>query len=217
MAPHLTAQELDQIQAKGAAGWTPAEVHSWISARRARKGILAPNITNIRKALKGNTYRRGITETRGRKRALSAHVVRHMNQTRRSLIRTAGGNREVRWKDVIRKSRAPKVHRSTALRAFRRAKINVAARRPRAKPQRTKAQAAARVEACQVLSARCPAYFSRVVDLIIDNKRFELPTHERARQYLKSQRVRFHLRTPSETTSSLRSASTPPACAAPPT
>ena len=123
----------------------------------SRKGIPAPSITNIRKAPKGKTYRRGMTETRGRKRTLSPHVVRHMNQKGRSLIRTAGGNCEAGWKDVIRKSRAPKVHRITALRAFRREKLNVGARRPRVKPQRTKAQPGARVEACKVLSVRRPA------------------------------------------------------------
>ena len=34
--------------------------------------------------------------------------------------------------------------------------------------------------------------------MIIDNKRFDVPTTERARKYLKKQRVRFHLRTPAE-------------------
>ena len=36
------------------------------------------------------------------------------------------------------------------------------------------------------------------MDLIIDNKRFEIPTTARARQYLAQQQVRFHLRTPEE-------------------
>ena len=34
--------------------------------------------------------------------------------------------------------------------------------------------------------------------MIIDNKKFDIPTTERARQYMKNQRVRFHLRTPAE-------------------
>ena len=36
------------------------------------------------------------------------------------------------------------------------------------------------------------------LDLIIDNKKFDIPTTERARAYLRAQRVRFHLRTPAE-------------------
>jgi hypothetical protein len=35
------------------------------------------------------------------------------------------------------------------------------------------------------------AYFAERLDLIMDNKKFELPTAERARKYLKKQRVRL--------------------------
>ena len=43
-----------------------------------------------------------------------------------------------------------------------------------------------------------PGYFRDGLDMIIDNKAFDIPTTERARKYLNSQQVRFHLRTPSE-------------------
>ena len=33
-------------------------------------------------------------------------------------------------------------------------------------------------------------YWADTVDLIIDNRKFEIPTYERARKYLKAQRVR---------------------------
>ena len=45
--------------------------------------------------------------------------------------------------------------------------------------------------------SRC-FFFTKKIDMIIDNKRFDIPTTERARQYLKKQRVRFHLRTAAE-------------------
>ena len=41
-------------------------------------------------------------------------------------------------------------------------------------------------------------FFVEDVDLIIDNKQFDVPTTQCARQYMAAQRVRFHLRTPSE-------------------
>ena len=43
-----------------------------------------------------------------------------------------------------------------------------------------------------------PGYFRDGIDMIIDNKAFDIPTTERARKYLNSQQVRFHLRTPAE-------------------
>ena len=42
------------------------------------------------------------------------------------------------------------------------------------------------------------AYFANRVDLIIDNKQWEIPTSERSRNYIDKQRVRFHLRTKAE-------------------
>ena len=41
-------------------------------------------------------------------------------------------------------------------------------------------------------------HFEKEVDIIIDNKKYDVPTTERARGYLQEQMVRFHLRTPSE-------------------
>ena len=66
MAPHLNDKELDYI-AQHAKDKTPNEILEKITADRKKKGILAPHITNIRKAIKGQTYMRGRSETRGRK------------------------------------------------------------------------------------------------------------------------------------------------------
>ena len=71
-----------------------------------------------------------------------------MNRVRKGLVKKADNQREVRWADVIRSSRAPKVHRGTALRSFRREGLGVQRRRPREKPDRTKAHGAERVEMC---------------------------------------------------------------------
>ena len=48
------------------------------------------------------------------------------------------------------------------------------------------------------MAAHPPSYYRNKIDMIIDNKHFDVPTTERARKYLKSQQVRFHLRTPAE-------------------
>jgi len=86
MAPHLTPTELDPIHSLEAAGRDPAGIHQALSAQRARKKIVAPHITNARKALKGNTYKRGRKETRGRRVKYSKKMVLRMDTARKDLV-----------------------------------------------------------------------------------------------------------------------------------
>lgn len=198
MAPHLTPGELDWLHQQTAAGKTPVQVHALLRARRARQRKDAPDLTNVRRVLRGKTYRQGLVETRGRKRSLSRRMVLSMDRARKTLTRKAAGQTEVRWRDIVKKARAPPVHRSTASASFKREGIPVAWRRPRERPQRTKEHEEERVRLCRSWAKRRGTYFSNAIDLIIDNKKFETPTNERARQYLKKLRVRGHLRTPAE-------------------
>ena len=198
MAPHLSPKELDFISGLEKQGKTPIEIHTIFARQRERRGLRAPHISRFRQALRGTTYKRSRKETRGRKRKYSSQWVKKMNATRKLLLKKAKGEREVRWADVQKASRASKAHRSTVLKSFRREGLDVQARPPRAKPLRTPVQAAARVAYCDEWSQKRPEYFINKVDMIIDNKQFDVPTSERARQYLKSQRVRFHLRTRGE-------------------
>ena len=198
MAPHLTPAELDFIHAQDAMGKSPAQLHRALASRRARREIVAPTLRRLRDALRGTTYKRSRKETRGRKRKLSRRNVLKMNHARKRLIKKAQGEREVRWEDIRKASRVQKTHRSTLKRAFQREGLPVQARVPRAKPGRTPLQAAARVSYCEKWSRKPPGFYAEDVDLIIDNKQFDIPTTERARKFLASQRVRFHLRTPGE-------------------
>ena len=174
------------------------EVHALLEKKRARQGLDTPNLTNVRKAFKGKTYKRGRQETRGRKLKISPKVARSMNKVRKQLCKKAESEYEVRWQDVIKKSKAPKAHRSTAKRAFERAGLPVEWRRPREKPQRPPDVKNERVKMGGALAKRPGTFYTDKVDLIIDNKRFDTPTHEAARKYLKKGRVRGHLRLKSE-------------------
>ena len=122
--------------AKERSGKTPIEIHGLIEARRGRKGIKPPNLTAIRRALRGATHKRGHKETRGRKLKYTKKMVSKANDARKKLIKKASNQREVRWEDVRRAARTPVCHRSTLKRAFAREGIPVAARTPREKPQR---------------------------------------------------------------------------------
>ena len=114
------------------------------------------------------THRRGRVEARGKKRLLSRSVVLKMNRVRKDLITKTKNDREIRWKDVIKKARVPKVERCTALRAFHREGIPVAARTPREKPQREKAHAQERVGMCTRLAKHRSSFFTVAEDTSTD-------------------------------------------------
>ena len=118
MAPHLSPAELDWMQKLDRSGKTPVQIHASLTARRSRRHVASPNLTNIRKAIKGLTYKRGPKETRGRKPTYSKKWVKALNTARKKLLLTCAQSREVRWRDVVQKARAPKAHRSTVKRAF---------------------------------------------------------------------------------------------------
>ena len=198
MAPHLTAAELDFIFTEERKGRSPKELHTLLQKRRSKQNMSAPCLMRFRQALRGKTYRRSPKETRGRKRKLDRKWVQKLNTTRKTLLKRTSSEREVRWEDIRRACRAPKVHRTTLLRSFQCEGLKVQARPPREKPDRTPAQAKARMDYCQEWCTKTVSFFTSTVDMIIDNKRFDIPTTERARKYLEKQRVRFHLRTPGE-------------------
>ena len=198
MAPHLSTRELDWIYQKARVGKTPVEITALLQRARLSKGINVPNLTNVRKVLKGKTYKRSQVETRGRKRTYTRRQVISMNSARKKLLKKAKGEKEVRWRDIQKAARVPKADRGTVLAAFKREGLPVQARRPRLKPFRTQAQADNRVDYAEEWVSASPDYWEKDVDMIIDNKHMDIPTTERARQYLAQQRVRFHLRTPAE-------------------
>ena len=73
-----------------------AEVHALLSTQRLRKGIATPHPTNLRKVFKGNRYKRGNTDTRGRKRMHTRANVLKMNATRKGSIQKTKDERAIR-------------------------------------------------------------------------------------------------------------------------
>ena len=59
------------------------------------KGVAARHLTSFRKVLKGQTFKRGRVETRGRPQALTAQALRKIDQVRKDLIKKAKGEMEV--------------------------------------------------------------------------------------------------------------------------
>ena len=202
MVVHLSLKEKDLVLKWSGKGLQPIEVHKKLVHHRAHHKIDgeihdAPNLTNVRKFLKGKTHSQGKPETRGRKRTYTRRNVLTMNAKRKQLIQKADGDYEVKWCDVQKKSRVPKAHPSTAARAFQAESVPVAAHPPREKPERDAEQERERYDIC-ARWRRYPAAYWHKLHLIIDNKRWEAPTTGRSRNYLRKQKVRFHLRTRAE-------------------
>jgi hypothetical protein len=68
MAPHLSALDRSFLLKLLGQQKSPVDIHKMFVARRARQGKTAQSVCNLRKALKGLTYKQGFKETRGRKR-----------------------------------------------------------------------------------------------------------------------------------------------------
>ena len=57
MAPHLSRQELDRVFNLFAKGEATTQILERITARRAKRGVEAPMLGAIQRALKGNTFK----------------------------------------------------------------------------------------------------------------------------------------------------------------
>ena len=64
MAPHMTAQELDRCLALRGTGKTPVEVHAALSRTRAARGAEGPDLTTVRRALRGVAHKRLLRQPR---------------------------------------------------------------------------------------------------------------------------------------------------------
>ena len=196
MAPQLTATELDFLRTLVGKGLCPVEAHARLAARRGRSGKANADLTTVRRALRGLTHPASRKETRGRKTKLTAVRLRRLNTVRKALIKKAGGEREIHWEEIMKKARVNDVHPSTVSRAFK--KIGIAWRAPREKPSRTADDMKERVTICSRWRFLPDNYFTEKVDLIMDNKKFDVPTYARAKKFHKMRRVRGHLRTKGE-------------------
>ena len=199
MAPHLSLKELDLLRHWcGALKLSPVQIHAKLEKRRTRAGIATPDLTNLRKVLKGTTYKLGAAETRGAKRTLTLAHVKRMNKTRKTIIKKVGNTRQVVWAELVEKSDVPKVDPSTAAKNFQHYGIDVRLRPCREKPQRTTEHVQERYRVTGRWRFLSEDYFLNDVDMILDNKGFDVPTTQRARDYLKRQKVHSQLRTRGE-------------------
>ena len=198
MAPHLDAREQDAIFAAMVKKKSVAQIHDMLAKRRHHTGVSMVNITVVRRFVRGKTHHRGGVETRGRKRVLTRRNVLAMDSARRKLIKATRGEQRLKWDTIRVKGRAPHATRTTVARAFAREGIDVKLRRAREKPQRTEEMERERAEVCGNMRRWPLSRFTDGIDMIIDNKKFDVPTTPDARHHLATQKLVAQLRTRSE-------------------
>ena len=197
MAPHLTLAEQDSIVKWKAAGNSTPVIHTKIKASRQRIRVAPLDITVVRRFLKGKTHRRGVVEKRGRKRSWTRANVLKANAVRKDKIKKHPG-KYIKWDKIVKGSRVPQVHRSTAQRAFEREQIPVKFRPCREKPQLKPEHVEERQRICGTLRRKSVEYFCDEIDMIMDNKMFPTPTTQEGRLHVQLQRKTGNLRTPGE-------------------
>ena len=114
MGKHLDAMALDNAHSWLASGHTPISIHGKVVSARAKTGQAAPDLTTVRRALRGATRKRATAETRSRKTPLTARNFATLDRNRVEMIEEADGQTEIHWKNVIKKARVPNVDRTTA-------------------------------------------------------------------------------------------------------
>ena len=199
MAPHLTDAELDKMAMLQAGGKTPVQIAAWLSGQRSRKGMPCPNLTAVRRALKGQSHRRGLPETRGRKRKLTMKQVSKLNQVRKTLLKKAVSESKVTYHHILRVGRlAMKVSPTTLAKNFKADGFDINWRPAREAQTLDKKARRERMRICNRWKYMPSNYFTHTVDAILDNKKFQIPTHAAALRAVKQGQVKWHLRTRGE-------------------
>ena len=115
-------------------GASPKDSRNRLLRKRATVGERTPSLVAVRRALRGQTFKRSKVETRGRKQILSMANMRALDKARRQLYVKGDNDHEVIWDEIIRKARAPPVDRSTASKCMKAASFDIAWHAPRTKP-----------------------------------------------------------------------------------
>ena len=185
MGKHLSATELDNIQVWKRAGATTSVIQGRLLKARQRQmkchAKTGPDITAVRRAVKGTSFKRARVETRGAKKILSTANLHALDRARLRLIQKADNDSEVHWEDVVRAARVPACDLTTVAKNMKTAGLDVCARRPRMKPSRNEIDEAERKRICNKWR-KYPVSFWKKIHLIMDNKIWPVPRTARGQK-----------------------------------
>ena len=189
MVRHLNSIELDRALRLHRSGLSAVEVREKLDHSRKKKDSndAAPHVANIRLLLRGRSYKRGNVETRGRPLKLTPRKVRKLLETRARMVKEADGEYEVTY-DMIRKRARIRASISRMSEKFK--EKGCSWRPQRKKPRRTKKTEAKRVAKCKKWKFLPTNFFRSDAHMIIDLKKFEVPTSASGRKHLRKLKVR---------------------------
>ena len=102
MAPPLTRIERDLLRNwPGSLKLEPIAIHARLEKRRRRRVIQAPNLKNVKKALRGLTNKQGLEETRGRRATYTRSDVLKISRCREKLANDKTLHKEGVWQNLI--------------------------------------------------------------------------------------------------------------------
>ncbi len=147
--------------------------------------------------LKGLSHKRGATEKRGRKRALSKRDVRTLDAARRRLIKRADNEVRVTYADIVKEAGLTDVACQRVCEEALRAE-GVSFKAPRRKIQVSEADAKHRLEIAKAWVKRPASYWSKNVHAYVDNKAFPIPLTPAQKKRFRQTMITGHLRKASE-------------------
>ena len=143
-----------------------APVTKLINAARAKAGRPHVHLSTISRFARGMTHVEGRAETRGRKRSLTGHHIRHLDRTRYRLIRSAANNYMITYQQIIKEADLEGIASlRTCAGALR--KLGVRFRAPRQKIGVTEKDAQARYKLALKWSKRPRSYWSKCVQAYV--------------------------------------------------
>ena len=152
-----------------------------INRRRMRKGIEVVDKSAVYRFIGGETHRRGVEETRGRKKALSKEDGRALEKARIKLIKKAKGEKRVTHAQVHEAAGLQnKVCQRVAEEHLR--DQGVRYRKPREKIYITETDAKQRLKVCKEWIKKNRTFWSSKVHAYVDNKTFPLPLTAKQRR-----------------------------------
>ena len=194
MPKHLSLGEqavVDKVTRQKNLG--PMDAMRAVNKLRKQKGHDELNKSTIYRYLKGKTHRRGLVESRGRKKSLGKRDVLKLDQARKRLLKAADSRRRITYEDISKEAgyyENVTVRRvADALRAQ-----GVRFRAPRKKVLLTDADAKVRLQTAKEWVKRPASFWSEGVHAYVDNKAFPVPLTPQQRAKYEKTRVTGHLR-----------------------
>ena len=190
-------------------GFGPRAICRKSQAARARAGESGPSLTAVKNFDAGVSYKRGRSETRGRRGKLPKRMVRVASQERVKLIQAAKNEYLVTWGDVHKATRKALREQGQLTRSSRMPREDWFARKireatpVRARPgkrriARTREHEKKRFEQGKEWVKKPQTFWEEQIHAYIDNKKFVVAKTSQHKRLLRASKVHHHLRTPSE-------------------